>query len=54
MILLTALTLARLELQDHQFNEWVAFWLLAIVALSGLGIGGLSHYYLSSEIWTIE
>jgi len=54
MILLTALTLARLELQDHQFNEWVAFWLLAIVALSGLGIGSLSHYYLSSELWTIE
>jgi hypothetical protein len=54
MILLTAITLARLELQDHQFNEWIAFWLLAIVAVSGLGIGSISHYFVAAGHWAMD
>lgn len=50
MVLLAALMLARLELQDHHCNEWIAFWLLAIVAMMGLGLGGISHYYLPMGI----
>lgn len=53
MILFVALILARLELQDHQVNEWLSFWLLAIVAMVGLGMGGIFHYYLPEGIWTI-
>ncbi|MEY2977402.1 MAG: hypothetical protein ACO31I_19880 [Prochlorotrichaceae cyanobacterium] len=46
MLLGVALMLARLELQDHQFNEWIAFWMLTIVALVGLALGSISHYYV--------
>lgn len=49
MILITALMLARLELQDRKFNEWLAFWLLLLVALGGMTFGGLLHYFLQQE-----
>ena len=48
-LLVTAALLARLELQDHQWNEWLAFWTLSIVALGGLGLGMVGHWYLGSE-----
>ncbi|MEB3273638.1 MAG: hypothetical protein ACO4AI_13065 [Prochlorothrix sp.] len=42
LILLSAMGLARLDLQTHEFHEWTAFWILSSIALSGLGLGGLS------------
>ncbi|MFZ4667218.1 MAG: hypothetical protein ACOYME_12400 [Prochlorotrichaceae cyanobacterium] len=46
MILITALMLARLELQDRKFNEWLTFWILLLVALGGMAFGSLLHYSL--------
>jgi hypothetical protein len=45
VLLITAVMLARLELQDHQWNEWFAFWILAIAALGGLVLGIVLHYW---------
>jgi len=42
LILLSAMGLARLDLQTQGFNEWTAFWVLSAIALSGLGLGGIS------------
>ncbi|MBV9385511.1 MAG: hypothetical protein JOZ78_03680 [Chroococcidiopsidaceae cyanobacterium CP_BM_ER_R8_30] len=43
LILMSAESLARLELQTARFNQWQAFSILSLVSLVGLGIGGLAH-----------
>lgn len=42
LILFSAMGLARLDLQTHEFGEWTAFWVLSAIALSGLGVGAIS------------
>lgn len=46
MLLLSAMFLARLDLQTHQFGEWQAFWILALLSLTGLGAGGVGYWLL--------
>lgn len=44
MILLAAVTLVRLELQDRKFHPWSSFWILLSIALVGLSLGSLGHW----------
>ena len=46
MILLAAVMLARLELQDRKFNEWFTFWILITISLGGMAIGSIVHVAL--------
>ncbi len=46
LVLLAAAILARLELQKAGYNEWQTFAMLAVVCLSGLGLG-----LLTFELW---
>lgn len=43
LILASAESLARLELQTSRFNQWQAFGILSLVSLAGLGLGGAVH-----------
>lgn len=43
LILMSAESLARLELQTSRFNQWQAFGILSLVSLAGLGLGGIAH-----------
>jgi hypothetical protein len=44
LILLSAMTLARLDLQTQNFGEWTAFWILGGLGLGGLALGGCSYW----------
>ncbi len=43
LVLMSAKSLARLELQTSRFSQWQAFGILLIVSLAGLGLGGAAH-----------
>ncbi len=43
LIMISAESLARLELQIAGFNQWQAFGILSTLSLAGLGLGGLTH-----------
>jgi hypothetical protein len=44
LLLLSAMSLARLDLQTHDVGEWQAFWILSGITLLGLGLGGVSYW----------
>ena len=41
LVLLSAGTLARIDLQTSSFKKWQAFWILIVVSLLGLWFGGV-------------
>lgn len=43
LIVVSANSLARLDLQTARFTQWQAFWILSIVSLAGLGLGWVAH-----------
>lgn len=45
LILLSAGSLARLDIQTSGFQKWQAFWILTVVSLTGLGFGGVAKLY---------
>jgi len=49
LILMSAESLARLELQTSRFTQWQAFWILSIVSLAGLGLGWVAHTLIYSH-----
>ncbi|MBV8882914.1 MAG: hypothetical protein JO235_02785 [Chroococcidiopsidaceae cyanobacterium CP_BM_RX_35] len=49
LILMSAESLARLELQTARFNQWQAFGILSFVSLAGLGVGGVAHFLIYSH-----
>lgn len=48
LVLLSAATLARLDLQTAGYGKWQAFGVLVIVSLSGFGLGLFGHQLLHS------
>jgi len=43
LIVVSANSLARLDLQTLRFSQWQAFLILSIVSLAGLGLGWVAH-----------
>jgi hypothetical protein len=41
LLLLSAMSLARLDLQTHEFDEWHAFWILIALCFLGLALGSV-------------
>ena len=52
LLVMSAESLARLDLQTYGFNQWQAFWILSIVSLLGLGLGGATHTLISTHTIT--
>lgn len=46
-VVTSAVLLVRLDVQTAGFTESQAFWILTIVSLVGLGLGGLAHQILT-------
>jgi len=48
LVLLSAGTLARIDLQTSSFKKWQAFWILIVVSLLGLWFGGVVNLSLQN------
>jgi ABC-type multidrug transport system fused ATPase/permease subunit len=48
LVLTSAGALARLDIQMSGFKKWSAFGVLAVVSLTGLGLGGTIEYLLKT------
>ncbi len=49
LIVMSAESLARLDLQTARFTQWQSFWILSMVSLAGLGLGGAAHRLISAH-----
>ncbi len=54
LLLVTAATLARLDLQAAAISEFKAFFILSVFSFSGLGLGALANWGIQHFDWLVK